>query len=178
MRAWSVRRIGSVSATPLFGFVAAIVVAGCGSSAYRSSGTTPAAVNSGPVSTAQTSLGRVLTDARGFTLYVLSADQPGKPACNGVCLQTWPPLLSAAAPTPPGAVNASFSLIDRGSERQVTANGSPLYTFSGDSGPGQTNGQGIQTFGGIWSAATAAGAPASTIPSAPTGAPTTGGYHY
>jgi len=41
-----------------------------------------------------------------------------------------------------------FSTIVRASgARQVTYHGMPLYTYAGDSGPGQANGQGV---GGVF----------------------------
>jgi hypothetical protein len=41
--------------------------------------------------------------------------------------------------------------------RQVTYAGHPLYTYSGDSGPAQTDYVGVSMFGGAWPALTASG---------------------
>jgi len=60
-------------------------------------------------------------------------------------------LTASGTPTKGDGVSASLSTFDRGDgTTQVTANGWPLYSFSGDSGPGDANGQGVASFGGKW----------------------------
>ena len=101
------------------------------------------------VNVATSSLGQILIDAEGRTLYLFMNDSGGKSACEGQCAQTWPPLLTTGTPTGGLGVEASklstTSRSDGG--MQVVYNGHPLYFFSGDSAAGQTNGQGI---GGNW----------------------------
>ena len=99
-----------------------------------------------------TSLGPILVDAQGKTLYLFEADKNGKSACSGPCATAWPPLLSNGAPQ--AAMGASASLIgtttrgDGGS--QVTYAGHPLYYYVGDQAPGDVTGEGIDQFGAKW----------------------------
>jgi predicted lipoprotein with Yx(FWY)xxD motif len=101
--------------------------------------------------------GSYLTDASGRALYLFTADTQGiastkpKVACSGDCLAKWPPLFSAGAPTADGMVNkAMIGTIPQDGKMMVTYNGWPLYYFFKDQGPGQTNGQDIEAFGGEW----------------------------
>ena len=97
-------------------------------------------------------LGAILTDSAGMTLYMFMPDMPMTSACNGGCASTWPPLappsdgsditVDAAAT---GTVDA-FARADN--TMQVEYNGMPLYYFSGDKNPGDTNGNGVA---GKWS---------------------------
>ena len=94
-------------------------------------------------------IGTVLDNARGFTLYHLTTDSSNKTTCTGGCSQVWPPLLSpnGTLPASPGVMGAFGTLKRPDGTIQITFNGMPLYTYAGDSGPGQSNGQGI---GGVW----------------------------
>jgi len=124
----------------------------------------PAASNAaharGPiVSTASTSLGRVLVDSRGHTLYLFGKDKHGKSACTGMCTSFWPPLIATGKPRAAGGVRASLlGTTKRADGRlQVTYNHHPLYTFVKDTKKGQTNGEGVNAFGGKWDAVSTAG---------------------
>jgi predicted lipoprotein with Yx(FWY)xxD motif len=88
----------------------------------------------------------ILVDgASGMTLYVFASDvaNSGKSACNSGCATTWPPLTVASGITPSASAGASGKLgtitRDDGTT-QVTYNGLPLHHYSGDSAPGDTNG--------------------------------------
>lgn len=99
-------------------------------------------------------LGPILADSRGFTLYTFDRDTPGASNCTGRCAETWPPLLvpdgTVVAPDGlPGELE-SFSRAD--GSMQAMFNDQPLYTYSMDAAPGDTNGEGV---GGIWHAARA-----------------------
>ena len=125
----------------------------------------PAASNAaharGPiVSTASTSLGRVLVDSRGHTLYLFGKDKHGKSACTGMCTSFWPPLIATGKPRAAGGVRASLlGTTKRADGRvQVTYNHHPLYTFKKDTKKGQTNGEGLSAFGATWYAVSPAGA--------------------
>lgn len=92
------------------------------------------------------SLGYV--NAGGFTVYVFDADlaTPGHSACNASCAANWPPLAPPTANLP-----ALWSTIVRSdSSMQLTYNGRPLYTFAFDKKPGDTHGDGVTAFGGVW----------------------------
>ena len=136
-----------------------LVLAACGSSgssgtSSTATGTTaassprPAAV----VATKTTSLGTFLVDAKGRALYLWDADHGAKSACSGACAQAWPPLTSATTPEASGAVKASLLGTTRRADgsREVTYAGHPLYYYEGDSTPGQTTGQGSDSFGSPW----------------------------
>jgi len=88
--------------------------------------------------------------AKGLTLYTFANDTEGKSTCTGDCATTWPPLLvEEGEPTVSMDVPGSLGVYERMEDggRQVTYNGMPLYYFSGDSEPGDTNGQGL---GNVW----------------------------
>ena len=111
------------------------------------------------VSTGSTSLGRILVNARGHTLYLFSKDKNGKSACAGMCATFWPPLIAAGKPRVAGGAKASLlGTTKRADGRlQVTYNRHPLYTFVKDKQKGQTNGEGLAAFGGQWNAISPAG---------------------
>jgi predicted lipoprotein with Yx(FWY)xxD motif len=111
------------------------------------------------VSTRSTSLGRILVNSRGRTLYLVAKDKNGKSACAGMCATFWPPLIAAGKPRVAGGAKASLlGTTKRADGRlQVTYNHHPLYTFVKDKQAGQTNGEGLTAFGGQWDAVSPAG---------------------
>ena len=101
-----------------------------------------------PVSTATTSLGDVLVDASGMTLYGFTKDADGNSSCNDKCAEAWPPLTIDSDQLPAGLDAKVFSVIARADgSHQLKAGKWPLYRFAGDSAPGDVNGQGS---GGSW----------------------------
>lgn len=133
----------------------ALVVAGCGGGGNSSSGSSkPAASSSsGPsVSSASTSLGTIVVDGKGRTLYLFAKDKSMKSNCSGACATNWMPFTATSKPAAGGGVSMSaISLVKRGDgTRQVTLNGHPLYYFTGDQSAGQMNGQGVDEFGAKW----------------------------
>jgi predicted lipoprotein with Yx(FWY)xxD motif len=122
-------------------------------------------------------LGVIIVDDQGRTLYTLT--NAGKPvACTSTCTRFWPPLLLPAGDTTPAGTGVTgLKVVAMNGGEQVAFQGDPLYRFAGDMKAGDTNGQGITSFGGTWhAAATASGAtpaPATTPPA--TGS---GGYSY
>jgi predicted lipoprotein with Yx(FWY)xxD motif len=150
----------------------ALAVAACSGSASNGT-TTPAsaaasaaaAPATGQAIAAQsTSLGVILVDGSGRTVYEFANDTNGTSACNDACAANWPPV---AAPSPLPAsmsgVTGALGVITRqDGTSQLTIAGHPLYTFAGDTAPGQTNGQGKVLDGGLWTVATAAGAPVTS----------------
>lgn len=87
----------------------------------------------------------VLTDAQGKTLYYFTADSATTSACTAACAQTWPPLLmtGSGSPTSATSLSGSLSVQTTANGSQVEYNGHLLYTYAGDSAPGQTNGEGL-----------------------------------
>jgi predicted lipoprotein with Yx(FWY)xxD motif len=105
------------------------------------------------VKTRSTTLGTILVDAKGRTLYLFLKDKSGKSACTGACASAWPPLLTKGTPKAAGTVSASKLGTTKRSDgtTQVTYNRHPLYTFILDkSKPGSTKGQGSKAFGAEW----------------------------
>ncbi len=95
----------------------------------------------------------ILTNAERKTLYYFTADSATQSACSGSCAQMWPPLLTTGSggPTSPTSLAGKLSVQMDANGNQVEYNGHPLYTFSGDTAPGQTNGEGLF---GMWFVAT------------------------
>ncbi len=101
-----------------------------------------------PVLTAQTSLGEVLVDADGMTLYGFTKDADGNSSCNDKCAEAWPPLTIDSDQLPASLDAKVFSVITRADgSHQLKAGKWPLYRFAGDSAAGEVNGQGS---GGSW----------------------------
>ena len=147
-----------------------LALAGCGggSSGGGSYGATAAGSdgsgntgNSGgsSVALASSNLGRILVDGQGRTLYLFEADRGSTSACNGACASVWPPLKTSGKPKAGSGVSASKLGTARRADGStgVTYNGHPLYTYAGDSGPGQTSGEGIDGFGAEWYVLSATG---------------------
>jgi predicted lipoprotein with Yx(FWY)xxD motif len=114
---------------------------------------------SAKVAVAGSKLGRVLVDSRGRTLYLFAKDRNGKSTCYGLCAGYWPALTTKGKPKAiSGARKALLGTTRRKDGRmQVTYRGHPLYRFSGDTGAGQTSGEGLTDFGGGWWAISPAG---------------------
>ncbi len=118
-------------------------------------------------------MGTVLTNAKGFTLYWFSRDTSATSKCGGACAAAWPPVAGPVSAASGVSLSGKLATITRpDGSKQETYNGHPLYTFSGDSGPGKTGGNGISGFGGTWHAVTTSGAVA------PASSPSSGGGGY
>lgn len=169
--------------------VAMLLLAACGSSAKTSSGTTTtvAPASGGAGGGAVTieehsvgSLGNVLVNQDGRTLYLLTSETASKLTCtSSACLSNWPPVTlpsgTSAATAGMGADASKLGTAKGPSgDTWVTYNGWPLHTFAGDSAAGTANGEGISSFGGTWEALTTAGT--GVAPGG--GGSTTTLYHY
>jgi predicted lipoprotein with Yx(FWY)xxD motif len=167
---------------------ASLLLAACGSSSSSSTtssvaSTQPAAQSTSPssaavVKTTSNSLGTILVDSQGMTLYHLSGEVNGKFICtSSACLTVWHPLTAPSSGAPSGE-GVTLGTVKRPEGTvQVTYKGTPLYTFTGDQQAGETKGQGIKDVG-TWSAVeTGSGsAPAASTGSTPApAAPSTGG---
>ncbi len=163
---------------------AALIVAGCGSSGSGSAAapststhSAVAPVSSGnTVKTAMAGGTAVLTNAKGFTLYWFALDTSTTSNCNGSCTTFWPPVKGPV--TLAAGVKGTLGTITRADgSTQATFNGHPLYTYAGDTAPGQTTGNGVNLQGGVWHEVTASGAAPATSPSS-TKAGSSNGYGY
>jgi predicted lipoprotein with Yx(FWY)xxD motif len=172
--------------------VFAIALTACGSSgsAYKAAGT-PSTAASSPSSqaasastatlkSAKTSLGTVLTNSKGFTVYWFAIDTATSSKCTGGCTTYWPPVAGAPKASAGVTLPGKLGTITRPDGTvQATYNGHPLYTYSGDSSAGQTSGNKVSGSGGLWYAVTlsgSAGAGASSAPATTSGGGGGGGY--
>jgi predicted lipoprotein with Yx(FWY)xxD motif len=169
------RRIWSVT-----GLAAAVLlVAACSSSASSPGSSSPsaAAAASATSSSPGTTLmsrtingAQVLTNSAGYTLYWFGPDTSTTSKCNGSCVTYWPPVKGPA--TAGSGVTGTLGTITRSNGvKQETYDGHPLYTYVGDTAPGQAKGNGLNLSGGVWHEVTVSGsAPASGTTT------TSGGY--
>jgi predicted lipoprotein with Yx(FWY)xxD motif len=153
---------------------AAVLLASCSSGKSAAPAAAPAI--HGPLGTSSSSLGQVLTDSAGKTIYRFAIDSPGHSACTGTCLQYWPPVPAPASlPSSVDGVTAKLGSITRpDGTKQLTVAGYPVYTYASDKAAGDTTGQGLNLSGGLWWVISPAGAEVTTSPSASTGG--LGGY--
>src|ERR1700758_949094 len=136
----------------------ALTACGSSSSSKTSHSSQPAGQATGSstatVKTASSSLGTILVDAHGMTLYSLSAEQGGKFICSTTaCTGIWHPLTVSAGESPSGEVGSLGTVKRPDGTTQVTYKGMPLYTFAQDQKPGETNGKGVKDVG-TWTAVT------------------------
>ena len=111
------------------------------------------------VSAASSSLGKIIVDGHGRTLYLFEKDTRGRSACSGTCAMYWPPVTTRGTPVAGRGLKSSLlGMIRRANgARQVTYAGHPLYRYVLDTKAGQTNGEGLQDFGAGWDALSPAG---------------------
>jgi predicted lipoprotein with Yx(FWY)xxD motif len=151
--------LASAAVLPL----AALALGGCGGNGSSASGTTTVTkTSSGSAATvgvASVGLGKILVNSKGRTLYLFKHDSSTTSTCFGACAVNWPPLRVSGKPTLGSGANASLAGTTKRSDgkTQVTYNGHPLYLFSGDNKAGDTNGEGVSAFGGLWYAVSPAG---------------------
>jgi predicted lipoprotein with Yx(FWY)xxD motif len=108
----------------------------------------------------------IVINSRGFAIYALGGDSKQHPECtraNG-CFTFWPPVTIASGHkvTHAAAIKGTIGTWRRNGFVQLTLNGHPLYTFSGDGHKDAAKGEGINSFGGIWHVRTVAGGHSST----------------
>ena len=162
----------------------AVVAAACGCSSgggSAGSGSSSSAAASPATGSSSTALKTaniggvtVLTNARGFTLYWFVPDTATKSNCNDSCAQFWPPVTGPATAGP--GVTGKLAVITRSDgSKQAAYDGHPLYTYVGDTAPGQAKGNGLNLSGGVWHEMTASGGPAPA-PSASQSSSAGGGY--
>jgi predicted lipoprotein with Yx(FWY)xxD motif len=108
------------------------------------------AMTASPAKVEKTSIGTVLANQKGMTLYTFTKDKTDKSECTGKCAVFWPPFTAPANANSRG----NWTVITRpNGEKQWAYDGKPLYTFVKDKKPGQDEGNGIRHFGGYWEVA-------------------------
>ena len=151
----------------------ALTVSACASSGSSSTASSTTAAGSSPASSAAASspaasggtaltarsIGgqQVLTNSAGRTLYWFVPDTSTTSKCTGSCATYWPPVTGPA--TAGSGVTGTLGTITRSDgTKQVTYDGHPLYTYAGDTAPGQAKGNGLNASGGLWYEMTVSGA--------------------
>jgi predicted lipoprotein with Yx(FWY)xxD motif len=189
-RGSGLRKRGATGAATIAGIAAIGLLAACGSSSPSNSsnpaaGSTTTNAATAPASTPasatasaaaassttvlkteHTSLGTVLANAQGMTVYWFAADHGTTSACSGACAAAWPPVVGMPKAAAGVTLTGTLGTITRSDgSKQATYNGHPLYTFKADSAPGQVNGNKVTGFGAAWYAITiGASSGASTAP--------------
>jgi predicted lipoprotein with Yx(FWY)xxD motif len=104
------------------------------------------------LATTSSPLGTILINGKKRTLYLFAKDTKSKSQCNGGCAQAWPPLTTTGATIAGGKIKTNLlgTTTRSDGKKQVTYHGHPLYTYSGDTGSGMANGQGLNAFGAKW----------------------------
>jgi predicted lipoprotein with Yx(FWY)xxD motif len=176
---------------------ASLLLAACGSSSSSNTTSSPASTqpaaqtsssssSAAVVKSASNSLGTILVNSQGMTLYHLSGEVNGKFICTSTaCLGVWHPLIAPSSGAPSGEVGSLGTVKRPEGTVQVTYKGTPLYTFAQDKQAGETNGQGIKDVG-TWSVITTSSsstpAPSTSSSSEPEkssgGGSSGGGYGY
>ena len=173
----------------------ALALSACASSSSSSSASTPAtsapaAGASSPASSAPASSASgsalsmttingtaVVTDSKGMTLYWFVPDTSTASKCTGSCATYWPPVTGPV--TAGSGVTGMLGTITRpDGTTQATYDGHPLYTYAGDSAPGQAKGNGLNVSGGLWWEMTVSGAKPATSTSTSGSGGGGGGYGY
>jgi predicted lipoprotein with Yx(FWY)xxD motif len=122
----------------------AYLAAGFLLAAYLLVGSGAAAAQSAPATVADTAKGKALVNSDGMTLYTFDNDSKGKSSCNGQCANLWLPLIA----TTDASASGDYSLITRSDGRKQWAyKGKPLYSWSKDTKPGDTTGDGVNS---VW----------------------------
>jgi predicted lipoprotein with Yx(FWY)xxD motif len=156
------RRLSSLTPVAPIVLVAVLAIgaAACGSSSDDKADTGPTQPSSeSPTTTAggttsgaleltvaDSSLGSVVVDGEGRTLYVFTSDTGSESSCYGQCETAWPPLVGET--TAGSGITGELGTTTRtDGTTQVTLGGHPLYRYASDVNPGDTSGQGV---GGVW----------------------------
>jgi predicted lipoprotein with Yx(FWY)xxD motif len=157
MRKQCVLIVGSLMTAVTLGACAGGATSGGAAMPYIAATATPEPIGSptasptnasAPLSTANLAGSPGFVNASGFTVYVFDADlsQANASTCNGSCAGVWPPVTPPSGALPAGWT--SFQRLD--GTMQLAYKGRALYTYVGDPAAGNTNGDGINAFGGIW----------------------------
>lgn len=147
-------------AAPVVSFLtAAAAVVFAVSVATASSGQAVPVTAGGPAMLRTTTIGgvSVLTNGSGRTLYWFAPDTPSSSACYGTCAAYWPPVIGTPAAGPGVTLSKIATIARTDGTIQVTYAGHPLYTYVGDTAPGQASGNDINLNGGFWHEVPAAG---------------------
>src|ERR1700680_3693832 len=170
-------RFPLVAVAVLVAAVVAVVVATSGASTKAQQNVAAGSA----ISLRKTSLGSILADANGRTLYLFESDKRNVSSLSAAGRAVWPPFTASTKPQALGGAVAGQigTTTQAGASPQITYNGHPLYYYVGDQGAGQTRGQGLNQFGALWYALSSSGTAATSQPSSSTPtAPSSGAASY
>ncbi len=162
--------------------VAALLAACSGGGATTANTSAPATSKptaaSADLSTAQTSLGTIVVDSKGRTVYLFTMDtnKPSKSTCDTGCDSVWPPVPAPAGGTPTlsGVDSSEVGVVTRSDgSKQLTLNGWPLYEYQGDSAAGDVKGENVQ---GSWFAVSPKGTKVTSTAGSQSTSGGSGGY--
>ena len=130
-----------------------------GAGAYGGSSGAAGGAAAASVAVRGSSLGTILTDASGRSLYLFQKDSGSTSACDSSCASVWPPLTTTGAVVAGNGASTNLvgTITRADGSKQVSYNGHPVYYYVGDQKPGDTNGQNLDQFGGGWYVLSAAG---------------------
>ncbi len=150
--------------------MASLLAAGCGGSSPSTASSSPSsnpspspspspAATSTTIAVATTVLGQILVDGKGKTVYLFVVDTGSTSTCYTTCAAVWPPVVTTGAPQAGTGANASLlgTTTRTDGKIEVTYAGHPLYYFIQDKSAGDTSGQGVNGFGGLWWVMSASG---------------------
>lgn len=157
-----------------------LVLAGCGNNSNDNGSAAPPKTSNGRSATigvANEGIGKILVDSQGRTLYLFRKDTGTTSTCTGDCAVDWPPLIENGTPAVGSGANASLlgTTTRPDGKKQITYSGHPLYRYENDTKAGDTKGQGLSFFGGLWYAVSPSGAADTSKSSSGGGG---GGYGY
>jgi predicted lipoprotein with Yx(FWY)xxD motif len=168
----------------------ALIAAACGTSSTAggsgpastagspsSAAASPAAGSGAVLKSATIGGARVLTNAKGFTVYSFAPDTASKSNCNGSCAQYWPPVKGPAS-AGPGVTGKLATITRSDGSAQASYNGHPLYTYVSDTAPGQAKGNGVNLSGGVWHEVAVSGTAAPAAHSSSSSSSSGGGGGY
>ena len=141
--ALSIVTLAGCSGTPSTG-------GGYGAAPTTSSAPTPAPASGNDLATGTSSLGTIVVDGHGMTVYFYLKDVKGSGAsnCTGGCLALWPAVTASSSTPQVAGVTGTIGSIKRDDgTMQVTIDGMPVYTYAQDSKAGDVTGEGV---GNIW----------------------------
>jgi predicted lipoprotein with Yx(FWY)xxD motif len=136
----------SVAAIVVFG-VSVATANGASAGGGRATASTHAVLRTDSVNGVQ-----LLTNSAGLTLYWFAPDTRTSSACYGTCAAYWPPVYGTptVAPGVTGVTGALGTIHRTDGSTQATYDGHPLYTYIGDTSPGQASGNDVNLNGGFW----------------------------
>ena len=141
----------------------ALLAAACGGTSPATAAASPSpnpspspaaspAATGATIAVAPSKLGQILVDGKGMTVYLFVVDTGTTSNCYTSCATIWPPVLTTGAAQAGAGANASLlgTTTRTDGKTEVTYAGHPLYYFVQDKAAGDTTGQGINGFGGLW----------------------------